>query len=239
MKWINLEKVLLVIFITFYIIVIGMFIWFLYLYFCYSENNLQIIAVITAAILASTSITRTYMQNERIKKEENKNKKYQELFYNRLILVKITETFKKVLKNIENKNMYTDQGFSQLKLSTNDMINKVDSKVFFSFLNQRKADELMNIIARLNSIFNLIDAYLNEEIEKKITDKILNEAQYSETIKSESKKIIIDDAKNQEKLYIDMLKELKTHEVLPLFPTVDELIQYLDHELKKCNNKIK
>lgn len=206
------------------------------LFDCVSFSNekmplLGAVGIIISAFIASFSVQESIKANKKIKEEEKENLRYKELFYNRQILVKIRETFYQVEKNIKGKITYESIGLNHLKLDTKDMIKKIDSKEFFSFLHKQKAYELMNIIARLSSICHLIEVYLDEENEKQTTDKVLSKVsniEIKDAMTTFAKDYIIDDTKNKEKLYKNILVELESHEVLPLFPAINELIEYLD-----------
>ena len=98
------EKNIKCFFMFFYILTFGFFILFLYFaLFTEKENAYQVLAVITASILASTAMLRIYMQNER----NEKAKINRELYERRKdILYSLGNLFAQYIESYNKKDNY-------------------------------------------------------------------------------------------------------------------------------------
>ncbi|WP_424688158.1 hypothetical protein [Halarcobacter ebronensis] len=134
---------------------------------------LSSVGIIISAFIASFTLLVSIDENKKLKEDELLKSRYREYNYMLHIIIKIYEQNKLLLNDIETRNLiHKSKSFNLIVLSNSKFINKLDSKDFFFYLPKDKSGKLMNIIARLSTVSNIIEVYKNETDLNEMLNKI-------------------------------------------------------------------
>jgi len=134
---------------------------------------LSSVGIIISAFIASFTLLVSIDENKKLKEDELLKSRYREYNYMLHIIIKIYEQNKLLLNDIETRNLiHKSKSFNLIVLSNSEFINKLDSKDFFFYLPKDKSGKLMNIIARLSTVSNIIEVYKNETDLNEMLNKI-------------------------------------------------------------------